>query len=190
MLEIGVETTTTAEITTTTSTTSTVSTSTSTMMSTPSQKMDNFLKELFGLKDHMKPKTQTTTASTTTTSVTTKKRTTKPVRVRPPSVVTRPGNRRPRPKSPLRPKSPTTTTTTAPRSSTTTQLDIVELLRTLEEQKRQEKKLNERLNVTTGETTTQTSLTSQNDNDEATLHFGTPEQERIRSNQETTEING
>ena len=190
MLEIDVETTTTSEVTTTTSTAST-----STMISTQSHKMDNFLKELFGLKDHMKPKTETSMTSTTTTSTTTtttKKRTTKPIKVRAPSVVTRPGNRRPRPKSPLRSKSPTPPTTTRPRSSTTTQLDIVELLRTLEEQKRQEKKLNERLNVTTnGETTTQTSLTSlQNDNDEATLHFGSPEQERIRSNQETTEING
>ena len=154
------------------------------------QQMDDFLKNLLNFKQQLNPteKPTTTSTSTSTTSTTT---TTK-VKVRAPAIVTRPGRRRP-----LRPR-PTPRTRPATTKSTTTQLDIVELLRTLEEQKRQEKQLDERfqtvpdtVNSTTVSTATESSTGSTiAEIDKAILHFGAPEQERIRSNQEVTEESG
>ena len=181
LLELGTEMP--ADTTTQTSTaeTSTIST----------VKMDDFLKNLLDFKQQMNPteKSSTTTTSTTTSTTSTASTTTTKQKVRAPAIVTRPGRRRP-----LRPR-PTARTRPSTTKSTTTQLDIVELLRTLEEQKRQEKQLDERfqtepdtVNVTTGSTTTETSTESTvEDTDKAILHFGSPEQERIRSNDEVTE---
>ena len=156
------------------------------------QQMDDFLKNLLNFKQQLNPTEKPTTTSTSTTTSTTSTTTTTKVKVRAPAIVTRPGRRRP-----IRPR-PTPRTRPATTKSTTTQLDIVELLRTLEEQKRQEKQLDERfqtvpdtVNSTTVSTATESSTGSTiAEIDKAILYFGAPEQERIRSNQEVTEESG
>ena len=173
-------------------TTTTTEFSTTSIPTSSPEDLDDFIKGLLGLKNLMKPSsTAATTKLKTTTKTTT---TTTSIKIKPPAIVTRPA-RRPHIRRPGKVSSPLTTSPT-----TTTQLDIVELLRTLEEQKRQEKQRNSvenRLNVTAiSTTTTQTTIIEtssqffEEKRDEAILHFGNPEQERIHAKDESIEDDG